>query len=403
MKLEQFKTAYLQIQLNKEQKNKIWQQIETVSSIEKNDKIERNNCIEKKKVFLKGSQFSTRAAICASVLLLSGLTVLAAGELSVPDRIAEAIRLFTNQKQLPSDEEKTLYTQYGNALNQEITLEHGTLKLDAALYDNNFLLIPFRYFFQSNIEESENTTSDADFSDTNTYFLKKQQCQNDLNHIKYSIGKDAKINNGINCSYTIINPQMQNDGIFTGSIVLKADTKTSFQESEVLQLLREVEQPQVLGKIRWLEEGENTESLDVYKDSETGYFVFTEDYTIPHDVLTTFQLGKALEQRTLSIHESQSKTLDQMQISIDSITLSPISLYCNLRAKNVPLLSIDVVLKDNSMVTLSPNGSGCSFDNIEEGYIFTASQFFDKPISLDNAAGVWIRKDNLEVWLPLEN
>ena len=62
------------------QKNSVWQRIQTKEA-------------EKERAAWSKVPFSARAAVCAGVLLVSGMTALAAGEFSVMDRIAEAIAL----------------------------------------------------------------------------------------------------------------------------------------------------------------------------------------------------------------------------------------------------------------------------------------------------------------------
>lgn len=52
------------------------------------------------------------------------------------DRIAEAMGFFTKNEQELTEEQKTIFARYGTALGNEIALTHGTLKLDAALYDS---------------------------------------------------------------------------------------------------------------------------------------------------------------------------------------------------------------------------------------------------------------------------
>ena len=63
---------------------------------------------------IQASSLSNCAAgACAGVFLLSGMTVLAAGEFSVMDRLEESMRLFTENKSELTEEQKTVFAQYG--------------------------------------------------------------------------------------------------------------------------------------------------------------------------------------------------------------------------------------------------------------------------------------------------
>lgn len=78
MKQELYKNMYRQICMTEGQKNSVWQRIQTKEA-------------EKERAAWSKVPFSARAAVCAGVLLVSGMTALAAGEFSVMDRIAEAM------------------------------------------------------------------------------------------------------------------------------------------------------------------------------------------------------------------------------------------------------------------------------------------------------------------------
>ena len=63
---------------------------------------------------------------------MSGMTVFAASELSLMDKLSDAINVLTQSENPPTPEQQNLYEQYGQALDCELALESGTLRLDAA-------------------------------------------------------------------------------------------------------------------------------------------------------------------------------------------------------------------------------------------------------------------------------
>ena len=113
---------------------------------------------------------------------------------------------------------------------------NGTFRLEAALYDGNYLFVPSRY---------------------------------------------------------VMNPEIEEDGVLTGSHLLSVEENKTFSKGDVIQIVRKSRQPEITGKIRWLENGEDTDGSEVFGNDALGYFVLEEDYTVPDEILTEFTLGNA--------------------------------------------------------------------------------------------------------------
>ena len=128
MKQEIFKSMYNQIRLTEEQKDGIYKELEEAAETGKTAKKVR---------------FTARAAAFAVIFLLSGMTVFAVGRLSLEDRFAEA--LYPRHEHNLTADQKGFYEKYGNVLDNVIETYYGTLKLEAALYDDYYLIVPYTY------------------------------------------------------------------------------------------------------------------------------------------------------------------------------------------------------------------------------------------------------------------
>ena len=86
MEQELFKDIYNSIHLDKEQKGRLWQNIEDDA-----DEFASGSYVHTN--LGKRISFSARAAVCVCVLLVSGITVLAANEISLTDKLAGAVNV----------------------------------------------------------------------------------------------------------------------------------------------------------------------------------------------------------------------------------------------------------------------------------------------------------------------
>ena len=399
MEQELFKDIYHQIHLDKEQKGRIWQNIEDIA-----DEFASGSHVYTN--MGKRISFSAHVAACVCVLLVSGITVLAANEISLTDKLVNTVKLFTQNEQVVTEEQQNIYTQYGSALDNEVIGENGIFKLEAALYDKNFLFVPFQYIFNSDSKAYKNITAGLTLERTTMW-----ECEllagfkQDHADLWYGVSQGSKQARGISNSITILNPEIKEDGVLTGGILLSVEQDKAFEKGDIIQVVRKVEQPEIAGKIRRLEDGENTEGLEVFGSDEIGYFVVEEDYTVPDEILTEFTLGNAVEQQNVLITDKQMQELVQLGLSVKELSVSSISINFKGSLENATSIpySGSVVLKDGSTVGLSATGGiSSSIETTKVGEVFSWTQLFDAPINVDEIGGVWIHHGSSEVWIPVE-
>ena len=399
MEQELFRNIYHQIHLDKEQKDRIWQNIE--DDADEFVPVSRVNTNMGKRF-----SFSARAAVCIGVLLVSGITVFAANEISLTDKLVNAVKLFTQNEQAVTEEAQNIYAQYGSALDNEVIGENGVFKLEAALYDKNFLFVPFQYIFNPDSEAYKNITAGLTLDRTTMWECKLiAGFKQDHADLWYGVSQGSKQARGISNSITILNPDIKEDGVLTGGILLSVEQDKVFVEGDIIQVVRKVEQPEITGKIRRLENGENTEGLEIIGSDEAGYFVVEEDYTVPDEILTEFTLGNAVEQQNVLITDKQMQELVQLGLSVKELSVSSISINFKGILENATSIpySASVVLKDGSTVGFAATGGiSSSIETTEVGEIFSWCQLFDSQLHLDEIDGIWIHHGSSKVWIPLE-
>lgn len=364
MEQELFKNIYHQIHLDKEQKNRIWQNIEdSADEFSSASNVHTN--------MGRRLSFSARAAVCMGVLLVSGITVFAASEISLTDKLANALKLFTQNEQAVTEEQQNIYAQYGSILDNEVVGENGAFKLEAALYDKNFLFVPFQYVFDPDSEGYENITEGLTLERTTMWDSELLAgFKQDHADLWYGISQGSKQARGISNSITILNPEIKEDGVLTGGILLSVEQDKVFDEGDVIQVVRKAGQPEV-----------------------------------PDEILTEFALGNAVEQQNVSIPDKQMQELVQLGLSVEELGVSSISINFKGILKNVSSIpySGSVVLKDGSAVGLSATGGiSSSIETTEAGEVYSWCQLFDAPIDVEEIAGVWIHHGDSEVWIPAE-
>ncbi len=357
MEQELFKNMYQQIHLDKEQKNRIWQRFTEAADGLAMNKSKRS--------------FSMRAAACVGALLLSGMTVFAANEFSLTDRLADAMKLLTQSGQESTEEQQNIYAQYGAALDNEVERENGTFRLEAALYDENYLFVPFRYTMNSDIAGYEEITAGYTFEEStmwNSGLLAgyRQDCAD----LWYGISQDSERTCGITGYVMVLNPEVEEDGVITGSLLLTVEQDKTFSSGDVIQVVQRAKQP---GN--------------------------------PDEVLTEFTLENALEQRCLAIPEEQEETFEQLGLSVEEMTVSSISIYFSgIRESTAVMPALGaVVLKDGSTVELSATGgTSGNGETTEAGRAFYCYRLFAAPIQVEEIAVIRIQQGGSEVWIPVE-
>lgn len=376
MKQEQFKNVYQHIYLTAQQKDQIWRQIEAAS----------NRISIRKRALLP-----TRAAVCFGALLMSGMTVFAASELSLMDKLSDAINVLTQSENTPTPEQQNLYEQYGQALDCEIALESGILRLDAALYDENNLIIPFRYRFHSDVEGYETLTAGTDLDqqdlhateslyhlDTNTF----------LRQVRFRTVQDS-VQTDTGSLYLMTNPVLSEDGTISGSFLVSTKMSKSFEQGTVIQLVKTTD-PDATDQT-----AASTDKSSPAADKSA-------------ELYAEFTLGKALMQHELTLDADNAAALKDMGASIEKMSLSPLSLCYSGTGTHPRILTaaITVVRKDGQIIKKSPNGSGYTLNDTREddtSFSFAASMFFAEPILLEEVAEIHIRNSQgADIHIPVE-
>ena len=390
---------YRQIHLDKKQKNRMWQRLEAAADGHNPNYLMQKNAG-------KRFSFSARAAVCVGMLFVSGMTVFAANEFSLTDRLSNAMKLLTQNEQDPTEEQKNIYAQYGTALDNEVVRANGTFRLEAALYDGNYLFIPFSYIMNPDTAGYMSVTAGYTFDEATMWNSKLlagyRQDQTDL---WYGISQGTRQARGISGSIMVLNPEIKEDGVLTGSLLLSVAQDETFCKGDVIQIVEKAKQPEVTGKIRWIENGENTEGLEVFCNDELGYFVLEENYIVPDKILTEFTLGNPVEQHNVSIPAKQTEMLKQLGLSVDELTISSISIHFSgiLGSTVSAPYSGSVMLKDESTVGFSASGGSLSgIGTASIGKQFSWCRLFNAPIQVEEIEGIRINQGTSEVWIPVE-
>ena len=364
MEQELFKNMYRQIHLDKEQKDRMWQCLETAADGHvANDHTQKN--------MGKRFSFSARTAACVGMLLVSGMTVFAANEFSLTDRLANAMKLLTQNEQVLTEEQQNIYAQYGTSLDNEVVRTNGTFRLEAALYDGNYLFIPFRYIMNPDTAGYENITAGFTFDEATMWNSKLlagyRQDQADL---WYGISQGSKQARGISGSIMVLNPEIEEDGVLTGSLLLSVAEDETFSKGDVIQIVERAEPPEA-----------------------------------PDEILTEFTLGNPVEQHSVSISAKQAEMLEQLGLSVDELTVSSISIHFSgiLGSTVSGPYSGSVMLKDGSTVGFSASGGTSSgIGAANTGKPFSWCRLFDAPIQIEEIEGIRIYQGTSEVWIPVE-
>ncbi|MCM1047822.1 MAG: hypothetical protein NC433_05290 [Clostridiales bacterium] len=332
MRQETFKNMYNRISLSKEQKERIYEEIQTT---------------QEEKHAEKRVRLTMRAASFALVFLISGMTVFAFEKFSLAERFAKAMNHFHYDSQLLTQEQRDFYEEYGQILGIDIATAYGTLRLEALMYDDNYIIIPYTYTMYTG--EDDFNEDAAGISISNIYFF----TESDMENMALWTSVDS----------------MEN-GVRTGSFVLSLDTILS------------------PGK-----------TLTVARDNR--FLDYSEEI-----ILAEITLGKMVEKVNLAIDEESQKLLREKGLIIDEITMSPLS----IAATGVSDAGIHeetyVVLKDGREVSASfgefstDNGHG----RAEEGYANDVSfrWLFNEPIIFDNVEGIRLKTFGVEIWIPME-
>ncbi len=407
MKQEPFKKVYRHIALTTQQKEDIWKQIEAASS---------HSPVRKKALF------APRAAVCLGALLLSVMTVLAANELSLPDRLAEAMRILTQNDSAPTQKQQDLYAQSGTVLDTEIRLEHGTLKLDAALYDQNYLLLPFRYLFDADCAEYGSLMAGTELGTNNlpeSLSAYSEDTTTFMHAFRFYMAQDStQLGQPLGSSYLVTNPVISEAGTLSGSLLICNSESRSFESGNVIELVgtastdatdQSFAEDELITETDSVSDATTIPKADSVSDAgnipKADSALGTDERFEPYAMFT---LGKALAQHEVAIRADNAAALENMGLSIDSMSLSPISLrYAGKDTQASALsVSITVVRKDGRIIENAPNGGSQRTGRTGQddlGFSFSACVLFAEPVLPEEIAEIHIRdRFGNEVRIPFE-
>lgn len=339
MKQEIFKSMYNKIGLSEEQKDGIYKELEEAAETGKTAKKVR---------------FTARAAVFAVLFLLSGMTVFAVGRLSMEDRFAEALHPRHEHNLTP--DQKGFYEKYGTVLDNVIETYYGTLKLDAALYDDYYLIVPYTY--DLNPKDDVNREKYSGISiDYISYYTKSSSV---LDYARLYLGNTRYFDS-------------EDVGISTGSYIFKTSDNEKFEQGEVIQVY--TRQSNLMGVDKFL---------------------------------TEFTLGTKVDRVNLTIDEQTRKAFEENGIMIEEISVSPISIFYSGISCYISIYTkLSVVLKNGSEVECYYGGHDSS--ERKEGklleeypYSVNYSNMFTTPIDLEDIEGIQIKTGKTHIWIPME-
>lgn len=344
MKQEIFKSMYDQISLEEEQKTRIWRRLQ--ASTEDGGAAKR-------------ARLTARAAVFAGLFLLSGMTVFAAGRFSLVDRFEEAMNWGAKKEQTLTQEQKDIYEQYGQILGNEIETTYGTLKLEAALYDNRYLIIPYSYGLYTENTDIENAPSGIS-----------------INNIYYRVLPDSEHTGYVFDSLNWSRKHTESDdGVSTGSYILSPYKGETFDQGDVIQVY--------------------TVPDTLHLEDEKIFFEFT--------------LGEMLESIDVAIDASTHKILEDKGLLIEKISVSPISISYSCLSDGIYVFPVYVVLKDGSIMDGETNYGGHSREDnkgrMKEDYpyLLTYERLFPAPINVEEIEGIRIHVGKTDIWIPMED
>ncbi len=343
MKRELFKEMHNKIQLDSEQKNRIWNNLEK----------------EKERGYAgtrTGFHAPAFAVICVCAILMIGVPVLAA-DTSVVQSIINAFNTLTLARPNLTEEQKNIYAKYGDVLDNEIVLEHGTLKLEAIINDGHNICIPFSMYIKK-----------GKFSD---------EILSEIADLEFYLG-----DNRYASQFTMLDDKQQKDRVRTGCYLLYSDERV-MKQGEVLCMKSNKKRK---------------------KEEKPGRTLKEVESLVP--VVSEVTVNAPAKKRNIPVKEIQKKLFKGA--SIDRIQLSPISLAIegteqknNIDASVMDSI-VEVELKDGSIVKRTSSGSHGSSSVLNEEYnSYKKVTLFEAPVALDDVAGIRIKNTSLNLWIPV--
>lgn len=346
MKQELFKEMYNNIHLDSRQKERIL------------------GCLEKEnhKIQVKQHKRFHIPAIttCACLVLLAAVPVLAANT-TVLDRITQAFSLLNSHEVQLTEEQKKIYTKYGNILNNEIKLDSCTIKLEAAVCDEIIMCIPF-----SAKPIGETLPANKDIYGTILY----KGIQTEIGNLIFCFkntesGRDFQDWLG---KTTILPSEIQEDGTLKGCCLVTYDE--TIKPGDIMQV-----------KLPDNQDG----SIARKTASEFTINKIAESYNIPFDKELLPSQG---------LYPATNMVISPLSLRIDGTKTNSKLGYMS----NLFFYDITVELKDGTVVENSCTGPrGSESDNT-----YSIFQTFDSPVNIEDVAGIRIKGKDFNLWFPVE-
>lgn len=390
MKEEVYQSMYRQIHLSDRQKHRIWAGVK-----------EEAQSSEKRK-----ARLSLRGAVCVcAVLVASGITVLAANP-SYVERIAEALHPGKEVTQ----EEKEFYAAYGSEVDYTFETAAGTVRLEAVLYDDGFVCIPFTLYPNTELTPGADLMQDHASRRTRSDILSEIHCGGKMLETAGTATRFFQIKG---CQredfsyFTRLDSIVQEDGSIMGSYVLQyAWTVQGFAQGDVIQYVEEVWPVDGEPWGRRLEEGESTEGLKIIEleiDGETVKFV---DLSREDEVIIEIPLEGAPVPK---LQISTAGVEFPYGLTADNITITPLALYMHgmgdaNQAGTKISYNIFVVLKDGTVIERAGTGGGVNLSREgNDEYEYSFALLFNEAVDLDEIAGIRITDRGEEIcFIPFE-
>lgn len=392
MKEEVYQSMYRQIHLSDRQKHRIWAGVK-----------EEAQPSEKRK-----ARLSLRGAVCVcAVLVASGITVLAANP-SYVERLAEAL----HPGKEATSEEMELYTAYGSEVDCTIETAAGTVRLEAVLYDDGSVCIPFTLYPNTELTPGADLMQDHASRQTLSDISSEIHCGGKMPGTAGTVIRFFQIKGRQHedfSYFTRLDSIVQEDGSIMGSYILQyAWTVQGFAQGDVIQYVEEVWPADGEPWGRRLEEGESTEGLKIIELEINGETVKYVDLSQEDEVIIEIPLEGAPMPR---LQISTAGVELPYGLTADNITITPLALYMHgmgeaNRAGTKISYNIFVVLKDGTVVKRAGSGGGFSWgsrDENDDEYEYSLTFTFDETIDLDEVAGVRITDMGEEIlFIPVE-
>ena len=331
---------YREIQMNGEQKDRIWKEIKTRS--------------HNRKAQGKGVRpIPAFAALCTCLVFLIGAPVLAANT-SVLERITGAFYTLSGTKEDLTEEQKSVYEKYGVIMDEAISLTGHTVTLEAVIYDGYDICIPFSITSSGRAENAEKKPSDE---------TQSQMALADMNSLQFYL-PDHK---AAPQTYILLD-EPDEQGKISGCCLLSSEEKLRAGDTLVIQRQAETEEaPHTVCTLTMESPVESSEIL-----SKVDRIVLENKATVDSICFSP-----------LSLHVTGTAPNPGVGNAVYSGRVT-------------------VEKKDGSEIMQTHSGCSRSLrDNETNLYTYGLEILFTSPADLEDLAGIRIQNGSLDLWIPL--